>query len=141
MIPTCSGSLRGWTADLVLTSQVLELLEEQLHRVDQRIDALLLVGGFSGSEYLFKRVDVRFLFLMLFSSYPNPPSTLRAKKADSFYFAYPTFAFFHRINLAIESRSLLDHPMQIPQRVEELHSMVSLAGRWCQALSRRGRTS
>ena len=60
----------------ILTSQVLELLEEQLHRVDQRIDALLLVGGFSGSEYLFKRVDVRFLFLMLFFSYPNPPSTL-----------------------------------------------------------------
>lgn len=42
------------------TVQVLDLLEEQLRRVDQRIDALLLVGGFSGSEYLFKRVEVRF---------------------------------------------------------------------------------
>ncbi|THH06853.1 hypothetical protein EW145_g3802 [Phellinidium pouzarii] len=39
---------------------VLNLLEEQLRRVDQSIDALLLVGGFSGSEYLFKRVDVQF---------------------------------------------------------------------------------
>jgi hypothetical protein len=39
--------------------QVLDLIEEQTRKVDQRIDALLLVGGFSGSEYLFKRVDVR----------------------------------------------------------------------------------
>lgn len=38
---------------------MLNLLEEQVRKVDQRIDALLLVGGFSGSEYLFKRVDVR----------------------------------------------------------------------------------
>jgi len=30
-----------------------------LKRVNQPLDALLLVGGFSGSEYLFKRVDVR----------------------------------------------------------------------------------
>jgi len=43
-----------------VVNQVLDLLEEQLRRVDQRIDALLLVGGFSGSEYLFKRVDEQF---------------------------------------------------------------------------------
>ncbi|KAH8114842.1 actin-like ATPase domain-containing protein [Phellopilus nigrolimitatus] len=43
-----------------VVEQVLGLLEEQLHRVEQRIDALLLVGGFSGSEYLFKRVDAQF---------------------------------------------------------------------------------
>ena len=41
-----------------LRPQVLNLIEDQTRRVDQRIDALLLVGGFSGSEYLFKRVDV-----------------------------------------------------------------------------------
>ena len=34
------------------------MLEEQLRRVEQRIDALLLVGGFSGSEYLYTRVNV-----------------------------------------------------------------------------------
>lgn len=39
-------------------SQVLDLIEEQTRKVDQRIDALLLVGGFSGSEYLFRRVEV-----------------------------------------------------------------------------------
>jgi hypothetical protein len=41
--------------------KVLKLIEEQTRRVEQCIDALLLVGGFSGSEYLFKRVDVRVL--------------------------------------------------------------------------------
>jgi methanogenic corrinoid protein MtbC1 len=38
--------------------QALELIEEQMKKVNQRIDALLLVGGFSGSTYLFKRVQV-----------------------------------------------------------------------------------
>lgn len=41
-----------------VVSQVLDLIEEQSKKIDQRIDALLLVGGFSGSEYLFKRVEV-----------------------------------------------------------------------------------
>ena len=38
--------------------QVLNLIEDQTKRVNQRIDALLMVGGFSASEYLFKRVEV-----------------------------------------------------------------------------------
>jgi hypothetical protein len=29
-----------------------------MRKVSQRIDALLLVGGFSGSGYLFKKVEV-----------------------------------------------------------------------------------
>lgn len=40
-------------------SQVLQLIEEQIRKLDQRIDALLLVGGFAGSEYLKQRVEVR----------------------------------------------------------------------------------
>lgn len=43
---------------LTFTVQALELIEEQMKKVNQRIDALLLVGGFSGSTYLFKRVQV-----------------------------------------------------------------------------------
>ncbi|EIN05832.1 actin-like ATPase domain-containing protein [Punctularia strigosozonata HHB-11173 SS5] len=43
-----------------LTVDVLDLVEEQLKKAEQRIDALLLVGGFSGSEYLFKRVNEQF---------------------------------------------------------------------------------
>jgi len=41
-------------------SQVLTLIEAQAAKVTQPIDALLMVGGFSGSEYLFKKVDERF---------------------------------------------------------------------------------
>ncbi len=41
-----------------LTRQVLALIEDQTLKVDQRIDALLLVGGFAGSEYLKQRVEV-----------------------------------------------------------------------------------
>jgi hypothetical protein len=40
--------------------QVLQLIEDQERRVNQRIDALLMVGGFSGSEYMLKRVEQRF---------------------------------------------------------------------------------
>jgi hypothetical protein len=38
---------------------VLQLIEEQLGRIEQKIDALLLVGGFAGSEYLRQRVQVK----------------------------------------------------------------------------------
>jgi hypothetical protein len=43
----------------VADRQVLQLIEDQIRAVDQRIDALLLVGGFAGSEYLKHRVEVR----------------------------------------------------------------------------------
>jgi hypothetical protein len=35
------------------------MIEEQSRQTDERIDALLLVGGFAGSDYLFTRVKVR----------------------------------------------------------------------------------
>ena len=47
-----------WIPWRCLTVQAIELIEEQSRKVDQRLDALLLVGGFSGSEYLFRRVKV-----------------------------------------------------------------------------------
>jgi len=43
-----------------VVNEVLQLIEDQLRRTEQVVDALMLVGGFSGSEYLFKRVDERF---------------------------------------------------------------------------------
>ncbi|KAJ8482579.1 hypothetical protein ONZ51_g5262 [Trametes cubensis] len=52
----CRGRLRHGTASL----QVLELIEAQTKKVDQRLDALLLVGGFSASEYLFRKVQEHF---------------------------------------------------------------------------------
>ena len=41
-----------------VVNQVVQLLEEQVSRVEQPIHALLLVGGFAGSEYLKQRVEV-----------------------------------------------------------------------------------
>lgn len=43
-----------------VVNQVLELIEGQLAKVDQPIHALLLVGGFAGSEYLKHQVEARF---------------------------------------------------------------------------------
>ncbi|KAH9922307.1 actin-like ATPase domain-containing protein [Epithele typhae] len=43
-----------------VVGQVVDLIEAQTKKVDQRLDALLLVGGFSGSEYLFRRVKEQF---------------------------------------------------------------------------------
>ncbi|KAI9057551.1 actin-like ATPase domain-containing protein [Trametes sanguinea] len=43
-----------------VVDEVLELIEAQTRKVDQRLDALLLVGGFSGSEYLYRKVQERF---------------------------------------------------------------------------------
>ena len=37
----------------------MTLIEDQMKRIQEPLDALMMVGGFSGSEYLFKRVDVR----------------------------------------------------------------------------------
>lgn len=34
------------------------MIEDQSRKIEQRIDALLLVGGFAGSEYLFRKVEV-----------------------------------------------------------------------------------
>ncbi|KAK2465542.1 hypothetical protein APHAL10511_002434 [Amanita phalloides] len=43
-----------------VVSQVLSLIEEQVKRVDQPIHAILLVGGFAGSEYLKQCVEAQF---------------------------------------------------------------------------------
>jgi hypothetical protein len=43
-----------------VVNEVLQLIEEQIARVDQPIHALLLVGGFAGSQYLKQRVEDQF---------------------------------------------------------------------------------
>lgn len=90
----------------VYPTQVLDLLEEQLQRVDQRIDALLLVGGFSGSEYLFKRVDV-----------------CTYRRLCDYIFLREALGF--RNNLELELRLLHGLPMRTPLHVAEQHNTVS----------------
>ncbi|EIW56662.1 actin-like ATPase domain-containing protein [Trametes versicolor FP-101664 SS1] len=43
-----------------VVDEVLELIEAQTQKVNRRLDALLLVGGFSASEYLFRKVQEQF---------------------------------------------------------------------------------
>lgn len=43
-----------------VVDQVLQLLEDQLRKLDRGVDALLLVGGFAGSQYLKECVQEQF---------------------------------------------------------------------------------
>ncbi|KAL5478877.1 hypothetical protein ACEPAI_2154 [Sanghuangporus weigelae] len=67
-----------------VVEQALDLLEEQLRRVDQRIDALLLVGGFSGSEYLFKRVETQFSSRIKVIARPSDADTATCRGAAQY---------------------------------------------------------
>ncbi|KIJ47170.1 hypothetical protein M422DRAFT_164320 [Sphaerobolus stellatus SS14] len=64
--------------------QVLDLIEDQLKRVNQPLDALLLVGGFSGSEYLFKRVDAQFGRRIKVIARPSDADTATARGAAQY---------------------------------------------------------
>jgi butyrate kinase len=84
--------------------QVLELIEAQTKTLDQRIDALLLVGGFAGCEYLKQRVEVR--VAKLFESVSSTTGD-------------PT-----RNNLHPESKSLKGPPMLTLRPFVVRHNMV-----------------
>ena len=58
----CRAVLHGYLI-IMHNFQVLQLIEEQIQRVDQQIHALLLVGGFAGSEYLKHCVQVGSIFI------------------------------------------------------------------------------
>ena len=75
---------------------MLQLIEDQLSRVDQPVHALLLVGGFAGSEYLKQRVTVRI------SIWDGTPL---------FHIAFA----FYRTNFLLGFESLPAHLMLIPQ--------------------------
>lgn len=51
-------SIEAFFIVLPVEPQVLTLIGEQMNRVEEPIHALLLVGGFAGSEYLKQRVEV-----------------------------------------------------------------------------------
>ena len=60
------------------------MIEDQSGKIEQRIDALLLVGGFAGSEYLFTKVEVscgatRIPSDQLTCSVSSPSSLARSK--------------------------------------------------------------
>ncbi|KAF8591765.1 actin-like ATPase domain-containing protein [Ramaria rubella] len=71
-----------------VVNQVLELIEDQLRRVSQPLHALLLVGGFAGSEYLFKRVDAQFGKRIGVIARPSDADTATARGAAQYGLAH-----------------------------------------------------
>ncbi|KAG8908847.1 hypothetical protein FRB99_003086 [Tulasnella sp. 403] len=64
--------------------RVLNLLEEQVKRVSAPIDALLLVGGFSESHYLFDRVKAQFKSRIAVIARPSDADTATSRGAAQY---------------------------------------------------------
>ncbi|KAH7882185.1 actin-like ATPase domain-containing protein [Phlebopus sp. FC_14] len=67
-----------------VVNQVLEMIEEQSRKIEQRIDALLLVGGFAGSEYLFKKVEEKFSSKIKVIARPSDADTATVRGAAQY---------------------------------------------------------
>ncbi|KLO16492.1 actin-like ATPase domain-containing protein [Schizopora paradoxa] len=112
-----------------VVDQVLELLEEQLHRVDQRIDALLLVGGFSGSEYLFKRVDDQFSNRIKVIARPSDADTATCRGAAQYGLARRPLvssviaprSYLMKVKLPAEQEDWQKRPAYIKQNNAGVH--------------------
>ena len=85
-----------------------------MKRIQEPLDALLMVGGFSGSEYLFKRVDV---------------SVIGCPCCQNTDYHIP------RIALVIDCASLPDLPMPTLQRSGVQPNMVLPDDHWSPLLS------
>ncbi|KDQ16894.1 hypothetical protein BOTBODRAFT_106352 [Botryobasidium botryosum FD-172 SS1] len=106
-----------------VVDQVLQLIEDQMHKINQRIDALLLVGGFSGSEYLFKRVDERFGSRIPVIARPNDADTATCRGAAQYGLAHRPLvssviapkAYIMRVKLPAEHEDRMKRPAYITQ--------------------------
>lgn len=67
-----------------VVSQVLQLIEDQIQKVNQNIDALLLVGGFAGSNYLKQRVEEKFSTLIRVIARPPDAETATLRGAAQY---------------------------------------------------------
>ncbi|KAH9476914.1 Heat shock 70 kDa protein 12B [Psilocybe cubensis] len=67
-----------------VVNEVLQLIEDQIARVDQPIHALLLVGGFAGSEYLKQRVQEQFSNRIRVIARPPDADTATLRGAASY---------------------------------------------------------
>jgi len=102
-------------------SEVLHLVEEQSRRIDQKIDALLLVGGFSGSEYLYKRVEDQFGSRIKVIARPADADTATARGAAQYGLAGKTLvttvisprAYLMKVKLPAESEDWQKRPAYI----------------------------
>ncbi|KAI0695313.1 actin-like ATPase domain-containing protein [Cytidiella melzeri] len=101
--------------------QVLDLIEEQTKKIDQPVHALLLVGGFSGSEYLFQRVKERFVSRIPVISRPSDCDTATLRGAAQYGLAGRALvssviapqAYMMKVKLPAEPEDHLKRPAYI----------------------------
>ncbi|KAG8931511.1 hypothetical protein FRC02_002636 [Tulasnella sp. 418] len=102
-------------------AEVLNLLEEQLKKVTEPIDALLLVGGFSGSEYLFKRVEAQCKSRIKVIARPSDADTATCRGAAQYGLARKPLvssviagrAYLMKVKLPAEQEDWLKRPAYI----------------------------
>ncbi|KAF8272697.1 hypothetical protein EI94DRAFT_1769673 [Lactarius quietus] len=106
-----------------VVNQALELIEEQMKKVNQRIDALLLVGGFSGSTYLFKRVQERFGGRVKVIARPSDADTATGRGAAQYGLARRPLvssvvaprSYMMKVKLPAEPEDFMKRPAYVSQ--------------------------
>jgi hypothetical protein len=106
-----------------VVSQVLDLIEDQAKKVEHQIDALLLVGGFAGSEYLYKRVEEQFGSRIKVIARPDDADTATARGAAQYGLAGKTLvttvicprAYLMKVKLPAEPEDWQKRPAYIKE--------------------------
>ncbi|OCH88943.1 actin-like ATPase domain-containing protein [Obba rivulosa] len=104
-----------------VVNEVLELIEAQTRKIDQKLDALLLVGGFSGSEYLFRRVQERFASRIKVIARPSDCDTATVRGAAQYGLARRSLvssviapqSYMMKVKLPAEPEDWLKRPAYI----------------------------
>jgi len=104
-----------------VVNQVLEMIEDQLGKIEQRVDALLLVGGFAGSEYLFKKVEAKFSSKIKVIARPFDADTATVRGAAQYGLSRKTIvstvivprAYIMKVKLPAEPEDWLKRPAYI----------------------------
>ncbi|KAG6374067.1 hypothetical protein JVT61DRAFT_4708 [Boletus reticuloceps] len=104
-----------------VVNQVLDMIEEQSRKIEQRIDALLLVGGFAGSEYLFSKVEAKFSGKIKVIARPSDADTATLRGAAQYGLSRKTIvstvivprAYIMKVKLPAEPEDWLKRPAYI----------------------------
>ncbi|TFK69770.1 actin-like ATPase domain-containing protein [Pluteus cervinus] len=96
-------------------AQVLQLIEDQVQKIHQKVDALLLVGGFAGSEYLKQRVEEQFASRIRVIARPPDADTATLRGAAQYGLAKRTL-----VSSIIAPRSYL-MKVKLPAEQEDWH--------------------
>ncbi|KAN0080079.1 hypothetical protein V8E55_009645 [Tylopilus felleus] len=125
-----------------VVNQVLDMIEEQSGKIQQRIDALLLVGGFAGSEYLFRRVEAKFSGKIKVIARPSDADTATVRGGAQYGLSRKTIvstvivprAYIMKVKLPADPEDWLKRPAYI----KENHANVAICENRLQYLVMKG---